>query len=198
MSNTKLQEAYGTIIDFYKDTYQREYVANKLLENVNYSITKSKENLDKKQTEWLNEYENCEHTGQSTDKLGQLERVCHQYIPQNIENLTETKTAIEKAMASLGINQKVTKTLDNHIDPRKLINQRPDPANKQKSTKVVVQTALLPEHEVKLLKLGREKTNAGIHFVPAYYFFAVICVLVARKFTWLTSLLRKQIHTWSS
>ena len=43
MSNTKLQEAYGTIIDFYKDTYQREYVANKLLENVNYSITKTKE-----------------------------------------------------------------------------------------------------------------------------------------------------------
>tara|TARA_R100001440_G_scaffold21030_1_gene34760 strand:- start:1084 stop:1626 length:543 start_codon:yes stop_codon:yes gene_type:complete len=138
MSNTELQKAYGTIIDFYKDTYQREYVANKLLENVNYSITKTKENLDKKQTEWLNEYENCEHTGQSTEKLGQLERVCHQYIPQNLENLTDTKTAIEKAMASLGINQKVTKTLDNHIDPRKLINQRPDTANKQKSTKVVV------------------------------------------------------------
>tara|TARA_R100001510_G_C7637642_1_gene195548 strand:- start:258 stop:800 length:543 start_codon:yes stop_codon:yes gene_type:complete len=138
MSNTKLQEAYGTIIDFYTDTYQREYVANKLLENINYSINKATDTLAKKEDEWLNEYENCEHTGQSTDKLGQLERVCHQYIPQNLANMKESRTAIEKAMKSLGINEKVQKTLDNHIDPRKLINQRPDPANKQKSTKVVV------------------------------------------------------------
>ena len=92
--------------------------------------------MDKKQTEWLNEYENCEHTGQSTDKLGQLERVCHQYIPQNLENLTETKTAIEKAMASLGINQSVSKSLDTMVDPRKLINQTPQKVGK--ATKVVV------------------------------------------------------------
>ena len=52
--------------------------------------------------------------------------------------MKESRTAIEKAMKSLGINEKVQKTLDSHVDPRKLINQRPDPANKQKSTKVVV------------------------------------------------------------
>ena len=138
MSDTKLQEAYGTIIDFYTDTYQREYVANKLLENVTYSINKATDTLAKKETEWLNEYENAEHTGQPTDKLGQLERVAHQYIPQNLANMKESRTAIEKAMKSLGINEKVQKTLDSHVDPRKLINQRPDPANKQKSTKVVV------------------------------------------------------------
>ena len=152
MSNTKLQEAYGTIIDSYKDTFQRDWVANKLLESANFSIKRAKTTLDDKQAEWLTEYENCEHTGQVTDKLGKLERTVQQYIPQNLENLEENRQAIEKAMSSLGINQSVTKSLDTMVDPRKLINQTPQKVGK--ATKVVVQTALLPKHEVKLLKLG--------------------------------------------
>ena len=76
MSNTNLTSAYGTIIDSHKDTFQREWVANKL-ESANFSIKRAKETLDTKQAEWLTEYENCEHTGQATEKLGSLERTVH-------------------------------------------------------------------------------------------------------------------------
>jgi len=136
MSNTKLQEAYGTIIDSYKDTFQRDWVANKLLESANFSIKRAKETLDTKQAEWLTEYENCEHTGQATDKLGKLERTVQQYIPQNLENLKENQQAIEKAMASLSINQNVNRSLDTMVDPRKLLDQTPQKVGK--ATKVVV------------------------------------------------------------
>tara|TARA_R100000315_G_C5233572_1_gene144655 strand:+ start:1545 stop:1958 length:414 start_codon:yes stop_codon:yes gene_type:complete len=137
MSNT-LQTAYGTIIDSYKDTYQRDWVANKLLESAMYSIKRANENLDTKEAEWLTEYENCEHTGQPTEKLGKLERTCKQYIPQNIENLTQNKIAIEKAMASLGIGEKTNKSLSEFVDPRKSVEVTPDTPNKKKLTKVVV------------------------------------------------------------
>ena len=126
MSNTELQKAYGTIIDSYKDTFQRDWVANKLLESANFSIKRAKNTLDDKQAEWIVEYENCEHTGQVTDKLGKLERTVQQYIPQNLENLEENRQAIEKAMASLGINQTVTKTIDTMIDPRMLSDISPE------------------------------------------------------------------------
>lgn len=115
--NTKLDKAYGTILDSYKDNYQRDYVGKKLLDNITFSLEKAKNTRDEVEKLYANEHANCSHTGQATAKLQSLSNR-RKYITVNIADIEENKVAIEKALESFSITISPHKTLAEFDAPK--------------------------------------------------------------------------------